>query len=119
MTRPVHSVLEIAAKALLGGVLVVLFALLSEMVSPKRFSGIFSAAPSVALGGLSVTLIVESGHDVALAGEGMILGTLALLCYCLLAVPALRRLGALKGAGAALVVWLAIAVPGVVIWGLR
>lgn len=114
-----HSVVEIAAKALLGGVLVVLFALLSEMVAPKNFAGIFSAAPSVALAGLGVTLIATSGHDVALAGEGMILGALALLCYCLVAIPALRRLGALPGAGAALVVWLVLALPGVVIWGLR
>ena len=114
-----HSVVEIAAKALLGGVLVVLFALLSEMVTPKRLAGIFSAAPSVALASLSIILIVKSRHDVALAGEGMILGALALLCYCLVAVPALRRFGALKGAGSALVVWLVIAVPGVVIWGLR
>jgi hypothetical protein len=115
----VHSVVEIAAKAMLGGVLVVLFAVLSEMVAPKRFAGIFSAAPSVALASLSITLITKSRHDVALAGAGMILGTLALLCYCLVAVPALQRFGALKGAEAALVVWLAVAIPGVVIWGLR
>jgi hypothetical protein len=32
-----------------GGALVVAFALLSETLKPKRFAGLFSAAPAVAL----------------------------------------------------------------------
>ena len=35
------------AKFLAGGALVVLFALISEMFEPKRFAGIFAAAPSI------------------------------------------------------------------------
>lgn len=110
--------LEIALKALLGGILVLVFALVSEMYSPKRFSGIFSAAPSVALGSLAVTLVAKSASHVALAGGGMVVGAIALLLYCLVAVPALRTAGALRGAGLALVVWCVAAVPFVVFWGL-
>lgn len=110
--------LEIALRALLGGIMVLAFALVSEMFSPKRFSGIFSAAPSVALGSLAVTLVAKSASDVAAAGEGMLVGAIALLLYCLVAVPALRSAGAVKGAGLALVVWCVVAVPAVVLWGI-
>jgi uncharacterized membrane protein len=110
------DVVEIAAKALLGGVLVVLFACVSEVFSPKSFSGILSAAPSVALASLSVTMVAESGHGAALAAQGMILGTVALLCYCVVAQPALRRFGALRGAILSLVVWLAVVAPGIAVW---
>jgi hypothetical protein len=41
---------EWGLKALAGGLLVVAFALAAQVVSPKRLSGILSAAPSVALG---------------------------------------------------------------------
>lgn len=106
-----QQVIEIAAKAALGGALVVLFALISEVFSPKTFSGIFSAAPSVAIAGLSVTLVAKSDHEVALAGQGAFVGAVALLIYCLIAVPALRRFGAFRGAGVAMLGWLVIAVP--------
>jgi hypothetical protein len=110
-------VLTIVFKALFGGTMVVIFALVSELFSPKVFAGIFAAAPSVSLGSLGVTLVTKSGHDVAAAGEGMVLGGIALLCYCLVAAPALRRLGAGRGAGLALAAWLVVATPGIVIWG--
>jgi hypothetical protein len=49
----------------------------------------------------------------------MVLGAIALLCYCLTAVPTLRWLGAVQGAGLALVAWFLVAGPGIIIWGLR
>ncbi len=52
----------LAVKALAGGGLVVAFALLSEALSPKRFAGLFSAAPAVALAGLSVVLLDKGSH---------------------------------------------------------
>src|SRR5438270_257458 len=41
-------------KGLLGGVAVVAFSLIGEAGHPKRFAGLFSAAPSVALAGMVV-----------------------------------------------------------------
>ena len=47
------EIAPLALKALNGGLFVVAFALLAEMLKPKRFSGLFSAAPSIALGCLA------------------------------------------------------------------
>jgi uncharacterized membrane protein (GlpM family) len=105
---------EIVLKALFGGLFVVVFALVSELVTPKRFAGIFSAAPSVALGSLAVTLVAKGSHDVSAAAVGMSVGAIALLIYSTAAVPALRRFGALKGAGVAVFAWLVVA--GVGVW---
>jgi hypothetical protein len=40
----------LAVKAVYGGLFVVLFSLIAELLTPKRFAGLFSAAPSVAPG---------------------------------------------------------------------
>ena len=48
-----HDVLILAIKGLVGGTLVLAFALLSQSLDPKRFAGLFSAAPAVALAGLA------------------------------------------------------------------
>jgi hypothetical protein len=46
-------------KGLVGGTLVVLFALVGEVVRPRRLAGITSAGPSVAAAGLLVTLLTS------------------------------------------------------------
>jgi uncharacterized membrane protein (GlpM family) len=103
---------EVALKALFGGLFVVVFALISEVATPKRFAGIFSAAPSVALGSLAVTLVAKGTHDVETAAVGMAVGAFALLVYSAAAVPALRRFGALKGAALAVLAWFLVAGAG-------
>lgn len=113
VVRSVETLIEIAVKAVFGGVLVVVFALISETLSPKRFAGIFSAAPSIAMAGLAVTLVIKGNHDATRAATGAIFGAVALLGYCLVAGPALGRWGALRGAAVALVVWLVLALPAV------
>ena len=55
----------LSIKAVNGGLFVVLFSLIAEMLTPKRFAGLFSAAPSVALANL-IVVIVAKGH-----GEGI------------------------------------------------
>jgi uncharacterized membrane protein (GlpM family) len=103
---------EVALKALFGGLFVVLFALISEVTTPKRFAGIFSAAPSVALGSLAVTLVAKGEHDVRAAAAGMAVGAIALLVYSTVVVPALRRFGALAGAAIAVIPWVLVAGAG-------
>lgn len=100
---------EVVLKALFGGLFVVLFALISEVTTPKRFAGVFSAAPSVALGSLTVTLVTKGEHDVRAAAAGMAAGAIALLAYSLVVVPALRRFGALTGAAIAVIPWILVA----------
>ena len=99
------DLVEWGAKALAGGLLVVAFAVLAQVVTPKRLAGILAAAPSVALGSLAVTLVAKGAPDAATAAGGMVLGALAFTTYCLLVVPALGRWGAWRGAAAALVGW--------------
>ena len=55
----------LGVKAVNGGLFVVLFSLIAEMLTPKRFAGLFSAAPSVALANL-IVVIISKGH-----GEGI------------------------------------------------
>lgn len=105
-----HDVLILAVKGLAGGCLVVAFALLSEGLSPKRFAGLFSAAPAVAIAGLSITLLDKGSHDAHLNAVGMIAGGVGMACYAAAAVPLLRRLRASRAAAAALVAWAAAAV---------
>jgi len=106
------KVAEIALKALAGGLFVLAFAALAQTIAPKRFAGVFSAAPSVALGSLLVTVAFSGRGDVADAAGGMIVGAVAFTGYCLAAVPLIKRFGAGRGSAAALAVWAAIAAAG-------
>jgi hypothetical protein len=50
-------------RAVSGGILVSAFAVLGDVLKPKRFAGLFAAAPSVALATLSRSSIVELGTE--------------------------------------------------------
>jgi hypothetical protein len=96
----------IALKTVCGGALVLLFAALAEMLKPKRFAGIFGAAPTVALAGLIIGLIDKGPAEQAVSARTMIAGAVGLTAYSLIAVPALNRLGPAKGASIAGLGWL-------------
>ena len=110
-----HEVLILAAKGLAGGLLVVAFSLLAEGLSPKRFAGLFSAAPAVAIAGLTVLLLDKGAHDAHESAIGMIAGGVGMIAYAAMAVPLLRRRGAVTAAALSLSGWLvasaAVAVP--------
>jgi uncharacterized membrane protein (GlpM family) len=99
------DVFEVLAKAVLGGLLVVIFAVFAETLSPKRFAGVFAAAPSVALASLSVTVLSSGPLDARRACAGMTAGAVGFIGYCLLAPVVMRRWGSLRGSGAALAGW--------------
>ncbi|MEU9885944.1 DUF3147 family protein [Sphaerisporangium sp. NPDC051017] len=103
---------SIALRGLCGGLLVTVFALIGEMVSPKRFAGIFAAGPAVALAGMSVTLVFMGSRHVAQSALGMIVGAVALVAYCATAAPLEERLGAIAGSVVAMAVWAAVAAIG-------
>ncbi|TMM06955.1 MAG: DUF3147 family protein [Actinobacteria bacterium] len=96
-------------KGLAGGGLVVTFALLSEGLSPKRFAGLFSAAPAVALAGLTVTLLDKGAHSAHENATGMVAGGAGMVAYAAAVVPLLRRVRAGGAAAIALVAWTAVA----------
>jgi uncharacterized membrane protein (GlpM family) len=111
----VEIALELGAKTLAGGLLVVLFALVSEVVEPKRFSGVFAAAPAVALAGLAVGGVAKGAGSIRDAAEGMIAGGFAIVVYCAVVVLVHRRLDALRGAGLAIAAWFAAAAVAYVV----
>lgn len=104
--QPVVSVL---AKTLCGGILVLLFAGLSEAFTPKRFAGILSAAPAVAIAGLAVGAIDRGPASEALAAHSMIAGAVALVACAAIAAVVIPKRGLAMGASLACVGWLAVA----------
>src|SRR3954469_1137801 len=112
MPGGVEDVGVLAIKALNGGLFVVVFALIGHSVTPKRFSGLFSAAPSVALANLSVAVIVKGPEHVRENGVGMIVGAVALVVFCVTARHLVARFDATIGSAAACGVWLLVALAG-------
>jgi hypothetical protein len=88
---------------------VVAFALVSEMLSPKRFAGLFSAAPAVAIAGLTIVLLDKGAHTAHEESAGMIAGAAGMIVYAAVVVPLLRRMPAARAAVLALVAWAAAA----------
>lgn len=72
---------ELLIRALLGGVVVSAFALISDTLTPKRFAGLFSAAPSIALATLVLTASAEGKQFAALEARSMMAGALAFVVY--------------------------------------
>ncbi len=83
----------------------VVFALLSQSLRPKRFAGLFSAAPAVAIASLSVTLLDKSAHDAHQSAVGMIAGAAGMIAYATVCIPLLRRMSALPAGAMALGAW--------------
>jgi uncharacterized membrane protein (GlpM family) len=104
------DVAVLAVKAMNGGLFVVAFALLGEVLEPKRFAGLFSAAPSVALANLSVVLLTKGAADGKENAIGMIAGAIALIVFCVVARKLVARYDALIGSALACGVWLVVAV---------
>ena len=106
------EIAPLALKALNGGLFVVAFALLAEMLKPKRFSGLFSAAPSIALANLVVTVLVKGPRDGIANARGMVVGGIAFALGCLAGLPVLRRHGAKRASVVICATWLVLAVVG-------
>lgn len=112
------AALLICVKAVDGGLFVALFAILGEMLQPKRFAGIFGASPAVALANLLVIAVVKGDASARYAATGMIAGAVALAVACAAAIPAVRRWGAVRGSAVLWGVWILVgAAAGVPVAG--
>jgi len=76
--------MEWVIRFLIGGAVVSAFALLGDVVRPKSFAGIFSAAPSVALATLALTVHGEGPSYAATEARSMIAGATAMALYAAL-----------------------------------
>jgi uncharacterized membrane protein (GlpM family) len=104
-----HDIVILLVKGLAGGSLVVVFALVCQGLSPKRFAGLFGAAPAIALAGLTIALLDKGGHAAHESAVGMLAGTAGMIAYAAAAIPLLRRLRAVGAAAAALGAWVLVA----------
>ena len=103
--------MELLWRFLIGGTVVSIFALLADVVRPKRLAGLFGAAPSVALATLALALWQGEGEQVAIEARSMVLAALALVAYAFTVERLLigGRRSALAVSLAALALWSLIA----------
>jgi uncharacterized membrane protein (GlpM family) len=104
-------VTELLLRALIGGVVVSAFAVVGDLLRPKRFAGLFGAAPSVALATLALTIVSDGKNYAATEARSMLGGVAAFFVYaCCTCVLIMRyrppaKLAALLG----LPIWLGVA----------
>jgi hypothetical protein len=72
---------EILLRMIIGGTLVSAFALLGDIFKPKRFAGLFGAAPSVALATLALTAETQGKLYAAIEARSMVAGAIAFFVY--------------------------------------
>lgn len=99
-------------KAVAGGGLVVLFALIGESLQPKWFAGLFSAAPSIAIASLTITVIDKGDIQASQAALGMMFGAAGFVAFALLVRPLLNRMHAIAASAVASLVWAVVAIGG-------
>jgi hypothetical protein len=82
---------DIVIRFFVGGLVVSLFAMLSDALRPKSFAGLFGAAPSIALATLGLTVLKNGRAYAAVETRSMTLGALAFLTYAATVSWVLRR----------------------------
>ncbi len=103
------DVVTTIVQALAGGTLVVAFALVGQAVEPKRFAGIFSAAPSIAIAGLVVAVVALGDGPASRAALGMLFGAAGFVAFSSIVRPLLARLGAVAASAVGCCAWVAVA----------
>ena len=104
------QILLIAIKTLAGGAAVVAFSVGAEVGHPKRFSGLFAAAPSVALASLAITAAAKGPAATVPYARGMLIGSAGMAAYCLVSLYLIDRLHALAGSLLSWLAWFVVAV---------
>lgn len=102
---------DLVLRFALGGAVVSAFAVIAELFEPKSFSGLFGAAPSVAITTLTLTYLSDGAEATATAARWMLVATPAMVMYSACCVAACRheRVPVWLVALAAWGVWLAVA----------
>jgi hypothetical protein len=72
---------ELLLRMVLGGSLVSVFAALGDIFKPKRFAGLFGAAPSVALATLTLAAETKGKLYAAIEARSMVGGAIAFFVY--------------------------------------
>ena len=107
---------DLLIRGLVGGAIVSVFAMLGDALKPKSFSGLFGAAPSVALTSLALGYRSRGAPYIATEAGWMVAGTAAFAVYAWIVCRVLvtGRHSVRLVASASLAAWLMIALS---IWG--
>jgi uncharacterized membrane protein (GlpM family) len=108
----VRDVGLLAIRAVNGGVFVVVFALIGEVLKPKRLAGLFGAAPSIALANLLVVIADKGDRYAGRELEAMIFGAVGFVAYCLAERVLLMRWHTIPASVASCGAWAALALGG-------
>lgn len=103
-----NAVALVALHGVIGGTLVVVFALIGQVVKPRAFSGLFMAAPSVALASLAIVVGFEGAGRAEQDAIGMVPGALGMVACCLVATGVIPKIRTLWGSLAAWAAWGAV-----------
>jgi uncharacterized membrane protein (GlpM family) len=111
--------LEFVVRFLVGGIIVSVFALLGDVLRPKSFAGLFSAAPTIALVTLGMAFQSESSDYVALQAQAMVFGSISLAIYGFLVCRLLmrRRWRAGLASSVAQIAWFGMSAGLLMVWG--
>jgi hypothetical protein len=103
---------EYIIRFLVGGAVVSFFAVLAEMLRPKSFAGLFSAAPSIALATIGITIARHGASYAAVESRAMILGAVGFFLYASACSWLLMRkkVKALTATTALLPVWFGVSI---------
>lgn len=108
---------DLIVRFLVGGVVVSVFAMLGDVLRPKSFAGLFSAAPSVALATVTLTIHKEGKVYAAHEAASMLLASIAFIAYATAVSYILRRwrISALVTALVTMPIWAGISLA---LWAL-
>lgn len=106
--------MELLVRFLVGGLVVSLFAVLGDVLKPKSFAGIFSAAPSIAIATLGMTALAKGNAYAALEARSMTVGAIGFFVYACGCARIMAKHGvhAATAAIAGLSLWLGVALAG-------
>ena len=109
---------ELLVRALIGGMVVAAFAQLGDLFKPKRFAGLFGAAPSVALASLAFAAAKRGNEHAAVEARSMVAGAVAFLVYAYAVSWIMMRYkpSAMRVALSMLPVWLGISLGVWFVW---
>jgi hypothetical protein len=102
---------QIAVRFMVGGAVVSVVSLVGEVLEPKTLSGLFGAAPSVALATLALAYADEGAGYVQTEARSMVIGAGAMCLYSVACVLGAKRphVPIWLSAGLAWLVWIATA----------
>ncbi len=110
--------MDLLLRALFGGLVVSLFAILGDVIKPKSLGGTTAAAPAIALASVALTFRHKGAAYATIETRSMVAGAVAFLVYAVVVsrVEMRRKPKASLASAALLPVWGAVAALLWAVW---